>query len=171
MLSMSILSYQGPLSFSTIDWLLSEFKLAAEDHDLSFKTYKRMISIMIEALENVTKYTDQVKCNGESTVPGFCPLCQISRNATNIELITRNPVKKKDVAPLRTRIDNVNKQNKEELKELYMSTITNGEFTPDGGAGLGFIEMAKTTGNKLEYAFETLSRDYSLYTFRVFMSI
>jgi len=171
MLSKSILSYQGPLSFSTIDWLLSEFKLAAEDHDLSFKTYKRMISIMIEALENVTKYTVQVKCNGKSIVPGFCPLCQISRNATNIELITRNPVKKKDVALLRTRIDNVNKQNKEELKELYRSTITNGEFTPDGGAGLGFIEMAKTTGNKLEYAFETLSREYSLYTFRVFMSI
>ena len=86
-------------------------------------------------------------------------------------MITRNPVKKQDVAPLRTRIDNINKQNKEELKELYMSTITNGEFTPNGGAGLGFIEMAKTTGNKLEYAFESLSKEFSLFTFRVSMSI
>ena len=171
MLSKSILSYQGPLSFSTIDWLLSEFKLAAEDHELSFKTYKKMISIMIEALENVTKYTDQRKCNGESSSPGFCPSCQISRNAKHIEIITRNPVKKEDVAPLRTRIDNVNNQNREELKELYRSTITNGEFTPHGGAGLGFIEMAKTTGNKLEYAFETLSKDYSLYTFRASMTL
>jgi hypothetical protein len=51
MLSKSILSYQGPLSFSTIDWLLSEFKVAAQDHDLPFKTYKKMISVMIEALE------------------------------------------------------------------------------------------------------------------------
>jgi hypothetical protein len=171
MLSKSILSYQGPLSFSTIDWLLSEFKLAAEDHDLSFKTYKKMISIMIEALENVTKYTAQIKCNGKSTDSGFCPFCQISRNASYIELITQNPVKNNEVAPLRTRIDHVNKHNQKELKELYMSTITNGEFTPDGGAGLGFIEMAKTTGNKLEYAFENLSGDYSLYTFRVLMSI
>ena len=171
MLSKSILSYQGPFSFSTIDWLLSEFKLVAEDHELSFKTYKRMISIMIEALENVSKYSDNVKCNGKSTSPGFCPSCQINCNDSNIELITRSPVKKKDVAPLRTRIDNVNKHDKEELKELYKTIITDGEFTPDGGAGLGFIELAKTTGNKLEYAFETLSRDYSLYTFRVFMSI
>ena len=171
MLSKSILSYQGPLSFSTIDWLLSEFKLAAEDHELSFKTYKKMISLMIEALENVTKYSNQVECNGKSTSPEFCPSFQISRNAKHIELITRNTVRKKDVDPLRTRIDNVNKQNQEELKELYKTTITNGEFSPHGGAGLGFIEMAKTTGNKLEYAFENLSKDYSLYTFRASMSI
>ena len=171
MLSKSILSYQGPLSFSTIDWLLSEFKLAAEDHDLSFKTYKKMISIMIEALENVSKYADQVKCNGKSTNPEFCPICKINCNATFIELITRNPVKKKEIAPLRTRIDYVNKQSKEELKELYMSTITNGEFTPKGGAGLGFIEIAKTTGSKLECAFEKLSKDYTLFTFRVSMNM
>ena len=171
MLRKSILSYQGPLSFSTIDLLLSEFKLAAEDHELSFRTYKKMISVMIEALENVTKYSDQINCNGKSKTSKFCPQCQISRNTSKIELITQNPVKKQDVGPLRTRIDNVNKQNKEELKELYKEIITNGEFTPNGGAGLGFIEMAKTTGNKLEYAFESLSKEFSLYTFRVSMSI
>jgi len=171
MLSKSILSYQGPLSFSTIDWLLSEFKLAAEDHDLSFKTYKKMISLMIEALENVTKYAIQVNCNGKSTSPEFCPSCQIRRNGKHIELITRNPVRKKDVAPLQIRIDNVNKQSQEELKELYKTTITNGEFSPHGGAGLGFIEMAKTSGNKLEYAFENLSKDFSLYTFRASMTL
>jgi hypothetical protein len=167
MLSKSILSYQGPLSFSTIDRLLSEFKVAAEDHEISFRTYKKMVSLMIEALENVTKYTDHQKCNGEETIPEFCPSCQITCNASRIELVTRNPVKKNEVAPLRSRIDHVNSQNREELKALYMSTMTNGQFTPHGGAGLGFIEMAKTTGNKLEYAFEQLDRDYSLYTLSV----
>ena len=166
MLSKSILSYQGPLSFSTIDWLLSEFKMAAQDHELSFKTYKKMISVMIEALENISKYSDQFQCNGDKK-SGFCPSCQIRQNSSNIELITRNPVKNEDVDPLKEKIDNVNKHNREELRELYKSIITNGEFTPKGGAGLGFIEIAKTTGNKLEYEFKDLSKEYSLYTFRV----
>ena len=170
MLSKSILSYKGPLSFSTIDLLLSEFKIAAQEHDLSFRTYKKMISIMIEALENITKYSDQFPCNGDEK-NGYCPSCYINRNTSTIELITRNPVKNQDVETLRTRIDNVNNHDKEELKELYKSTITNGEFSPKGGAGLGFIEMAKTTGNKLEYSFEDMSKDYSLYTFRVFLSL
>jgi len=170
MLRKSILTYQGPLSFSTIDWLLSEFKMAAQDHDLSFKTYKKMISVMIEALENISKYSDQFKCNGERS-SGFCPSLQISVNDSEIEMKTTNPVKKKDVSPLRNRIDKVNSQDSVALKELYRSIITNGEFSSKGGAGLGFIEMAKTTGSKLEYAFENLTKEYSLYTFRVSMSI
>jgi len=170
MLNKSILSYQGPLSFSTIDWLLSEFKLAANDHDISFKTYKKMISVMIEALENVTKYSDKLLCNGDR-FSAFCPSFQISLNDSIIEMETTNPVKKQDVKSLRIRMDKVNSQDSNALKELYKSTISNGEFSATGGAGLGFIEMAKTTGSKLEYAFENLSKDYSLYTFRVSMHI
>jgi len=170
MLRKSILSYQGPLSFSTIDMLLSEFKLASQEHEISFKAYKKMISVMIEALENITKYSDQFPC-GNDIKDGLCPACYINRDTQFIELITRNPVRKKHVESLRSKIDNVNKQNREELKVLYKTTMINGEFTPKGGAGLGFIEMAKTTGNKLEYTFKELQGDYSLYTFRVVLNL
>ncbi|MFO7671626.1 MAG: SiaB family protein kinase [Bacteroidales bacterium] len=170
MLNKSILSYQGPFSFSTIEMLLSEFKIASQEHKISFKAYKKMISVMIEALENISKYTDQIQCKSDEKT-GFCPTCYINRNNHSIELITSNPVRKKDVASLRSRIDNVNNQNSEELKNLYMSTITNGKFSPKGGAGLGFIEMAKTTGNKLEYTFKELKGEFSLYTFRVVLDL
>lgn len=166
MWSQSILSYQGPLTFSTIDWLLSEFKMAAQDHSVPFRVYKKMISIMIEALENVSRYSELTPFNGEKS-PGFNPSCQINQSKGGIELITRNPVRKGDVALLRRRIDEVNRHNREELKLLYKTTIMNGEFTSQGGAGLGFIEMAKTAGTKLEYQFENLSDDYSLYTLKV----
>ncbi len=169
-MSKAILSYQGPLSFSTIDWLLGEFKLAAQDNEIPFRTYKRMISIMIEALENIYRYSARMPCNGKKK-PGTCPSCRILQNASDIELITTNPVRKEDVDTLRSRIEMVNNLHKEELKELYRSTLTNGEFTSGGGAGLGLIEMARTTGNKLEYRFENLSGDYSLYTFRVHFSM
>ena len=170
MLSKSVLSYQGPLSFSTIDLLLSEFKLAAQAHEIPFKSYKKMIYIMIEALENIAKYSDQFVYDPDIS-SGFCPSCQISKNASSIELITNNPVKKRDVDPLRARIDNVNSRSSAELKKLYRDIISNGKFSASGGAGLGFIEMAKTAGNKLEYTFENLTKDYSLYTFRVIFSI
>lgn len=169
MLSKSILSYRGPLSFSTIDWLLSEFKLAVQEHDISFKTYKKMVSVMIEALENVSKYSDQLLCNDDRP-QNYCPSCQITCNDTLIVIETSNPVKKQEVKALRNRIDMVNSHDSNALKELYKSTISNGQFSPAGGAGLGFIEMAKTTGSKLEYDFDSLSEEYSLYTLKVSMS-
>ncbi len=170
MFSKSILSYQGPLSFSTIDMLLSEFKIASQENEISFKAYKKMISVMIEALENITKYNDQLHCK-LTEKDGFCPTCNINSNTKAIELITSNPVKKSDVEPLRTKIDSVNNQNREELKNLYKSIITNGKFSAQGGAGLGFIEMAKTSGSKLEYTFKELKGEFSLYTFRVVLNL
>lgn len=165
MFNTSILSYRGPLSFSTIDQLLSDFKIAAGEHGISFKSYKRMISVMIEALENISKYSDQFSCTGEDEL--YCPTCTINSNRKRLELITSNPVRMQHIEALRSRIDRVNDRGREELQELYRSTITNGEFSPKGGAGLGFIEMAKTSGNKLEYKFDELSDEYARYTFRV----
>jgi hypothetical protein len=110
MLSKPILSYQGPFSFSTIDLLLSEFKIAAMEQELPFRIYKRMICLMIEALENIAKYSDQIGCNGTGK-NGFCPSCYINCNTKQIELITRNQVKNKDVGPLRQKIDRVNSRN------------------------------------------------------------
>jgi hypothetical protein len=170
MLSHSVLSYHGPLSFSTIDLLLSEFKIASQEHEISFRTYKKMISIMIEALENITRYGAQFSRVGTGQ-NNFHPRCHVNHDQRVIELITSNPVKKEHVASLRERIDKINRQDGEELKELYKSTITNGEFSSRGGAGLGFIEMAKTTGHKLEYTFEELTGDFSLYTFRVYLDM
>ena len=169
MLSKSILSYRGPLSFSTIDWLLSEFKVAVPEHNISFKTYKKMISVMIEALQNVSKYNDQLLC-GNGSPDTFCPSFRISCNETLIVMETKNPVKIQEVDTLRKRIDEVNSHSSRSLNELYESTITNGKFSSKGGAGLGFIEMAKTSGRKLEYDFEYLSNEYSLYTLRVSMN-
>ena len=168
MLSKSVLSYRGPLSFSTIDWLLSEFKVAVQEHDISFRTYKKMISVMIEALENATKYTAQVLCNGEQQ-PEYCPSFKISCNDSLIQMEASNPVTRGEVDPLRSRIDSINSHDSDALKELYKTTIANGEFSSKGGAGLGFIEMAKTSGSKLEYAFKNLSKEYDLYTLRISM--
>jgi hypothetical protein len=143
--------------------------LAVPEHDISFKTYKKMISVLIEALENVSKYSDHLLCNGKRP-QDFCPSCRISCNDSLIQMETSNPVRNHEVNPLRSRIDNVNSHDSQALKELYKSTMIDGKFSSHGGAGLGFIEMAKTAGNKLEYNFKTLSTEYSLYTLRVSMS-
>jgi hypothetical protein len=165
-MSKTILSYQGPLTFSTIDWLLTRFKYVAEEYDITFRLYKKLLSVMIEALENVTKYSDQFDCD-QGSKNESCPTFLLNRNDNCFELITSNPVKNKHVEPLRARIEKVNNKSRDELKELYKSTITNGKFTSKGGAGLGFIEMAKTSGNNLDYIFSKGSKGYSIYTFKV----
>jgi len=165
-LEKTILDHKGILSFSTIDSLLTEFKVASQEYDLQFRTYKRLVTVIIESLENIFKYSDEyIKFleTVEDYVPTFC----INKNSDKIQVITSNPIRNIHVDRLRNKIEVVNNKSKEELKDLYIETITNGKFSAKGGAGLGFIEMAKSSGNDLEYSFERISEDYSLYTFKV----
>lgn len=166
----TIVDYTGDLSFSTIDKLLTEFKVASQQYDLHFKTYKKLVTVMIESLENIYKYSDEYARFIEEMqkyMPSFC----INKNSDKIQLITSNPVRNQHVDLLRNNIDRVNNKSRQELKELYMETITNGKFSAKGGAGLGFIEMVKTSGNNLEYTFDPISEDYSLYTIKVTFTI
>ncbi len=162
----NILNHTGLLNFSSIDTLLAQFKYVSQEHDITFKVYKKIITVMIESLENVWKYMDvyeEFVADKEQYLPTF----SLNMNAESIRLITSNPVRNEDIEVLKKKIEIVNNKNREELKALYVKTITNGKFSNKGGAGLGFIEMAKTSGNNLGYSFEPINDKYSMYTFIV----
>ncbi len=121
---------------------------------------------MIESLENVFKYTDMYEDFVEKE-KNYLPSLDILKNENCYKLKTCNPVRNVDVERLTRKIEQVNNKSRQELKDLYLETITNGKFSSKGGAGLGFIEMAKTSGHNLEYSFEKITDDYSMYTFTV----
>ena len=125
---------------------------------------------MIESLENVCKYTDSYEQFVEQE-QGFLPSFQLSMNTQKIQLTTSNPIRNEHVDVLTEKIELVNNKSREELKKLYVETITNGKFSAKGGAGLGFIEMAKSSGNQLVYSFDRVSDEFSIYTFIVTFTI
>ena len=47
--------------------------------------------------------------------------------------------------------------DKEGLKQLYKHQIKEGRLSNKGGAGLGFIDIAKKTGNKIHFHFRITS--------------
>ena len=69
-----------------------------------------------------------------------------------------------DQQSLENRINTINALSKEELKDLYRIIITNGEFNKLGGAGLGLIELAKTSGQKIRFSFQPLGSSLTYFT-------
>jgi hypothetical protein len=78
-----------------------------------------------------------------------------------------NPILKDDIDGLQQKLDRINNLDKHGLKELYKDTITNGRFSVKGGAGLGFIEMAKLSGERLTYNFEKIDDQFSFFRFAI----
>ncbi|NJM17197.1 MAG: hypothetical protein HC896_19070 [Bacteroidales bacterium] len=74
-----------------------------------------------------------------------------------------NPIRAKDVPVLQGRIDHINNLDQGGLNTLYKNTITNGKFSSKGGAGLGFMEMAKLIDNKIDFFFTPIDANYSFF--------
>ena len=46
---------------------------------------------------------------------------------------------------------------------MYKQIITNGQFSEKGGAGLGLVEMAKITDQKIEYSFSEINGKFDYF--------
>ena len=67
------------------------------------------------------------------------------------------------VEEIKSRIVQVNNLDRRGLKNLYKDTILTTEISEKGGAGLGIINMAIISENKLEARFQEINNDFSSY--------
>ncbi len=157
-----IISYRGVLNFETIGILLSELKFKKITYHIHQAIYKKIITLMIESLENIFKYSENFR-EFVNQNPEHNPSFVLSRSDCCYEIEINNPLKKTDRSSLSSKLDKINTLDYKGIKHEYRKTITNGQFTEKGGAGLGFLEMAKVTRNKLKYNIEKINSEFDCF--------
>lgn len=158
----SVLIYKGKLTFERIGILLNELKNKKGAYDIPQILYKKLLTLMIEVLENILKYSEHFE-DFINDNPDYLPEFELSRSDEGFILKSRNPIRNDESERISDKIKKVNTASGEELKRIYRTTITNGVFTEKGGAGLGFIEMAKITSHDLEFTFLPAVSGYSIF--------
>ena len=78
-----------------------------------------------------------------------------------------NPIRKGNIDRLKKALEHINGLDKDGLKELYKEIIKNTTISEKGGAGLGFVDMARKSGDKIEYSFPELNSEYSFFCLKV----
>ena len=110
-------------------------------------TIKKVFAVFIEALQNV--YNHGSPADDVERLGG----CIILQGETEIFLHFMNLVDITIIPKMKTFLDRLNSMNKEETKELYMETLSNGVLSEKGGAGLGYMTMRLKSLNPIEYQF------------------
>ena len=82
-------------------------------------------------------------------------------------IITGNYIKVENVEMLKKRLDEINLLSKDELKDYYKAVLNNGEMSAKGGGGLGMIDIARKTGQKLNYSFMPVDDVYSFFSLNI----
>lgn len=117
---------------------------------------KKVYHTMVETLQNMNKHSDEISDSANIGKGLFF----IGKKDETYYIITSNRITDTKMNMMRKAIDQVNSMNKEELKELYKKQLKEGTISDKGGAGLGLIDIARKTGEKIEYQFLPLDNDW-----------
>ena len=129
-----------------------------ENYGVSKSATKKIFNIVIETLQNICLHGE--KDNNGYQMTYFV----IGNHANEFTIYSGNIVTNKSVETLNKRINAIKSLNETDLKKMYMDVLSNGELSAKGGAGLGFLTIALKSGNNLDFDFEMLNKDYSLFS-------
>lgn len=138
---------------------LAENNMERLSEDTSVK--KKVFHVMVECLQNLTKHSEDVSAS--DTPYAGNGVFIVGKLDGVYHVITGNPIPKANIADLKAMLDRINSLDKESLKELYKQQIKGGELSEKGGAGLGLIDIARKTGEKLDYHFEELDEERAFF--------
>jgi len=141
-----ILVYEGEFTQEITKSVLAmaERNMDSSGEESSIK--RKVFNVMVECLQNIVKHADAVENNNSA-------IFMIGKQEDEYIILSGNPIKNDHVDLLREKLDQINNLDKDGLKNLYKDIIKNTEISDKGGAGLGFVDMARKSGRKLEYDF------------------
>ncbi|MGE4287960.1 MAG: SiaB family protein kinase [Salinivirgaceae bacterium] len=151
--------YRGVFSQNITDGILTLTESNLDKSGEDSKIKKRVFTIMVEGLQNITRHQEMEESSDVKETGIF--LIQDVDNRYYIT--TGNPILKRNIPNLTEQLNKINSLDNEELKNYYKRVLNDNIISDKGGAGLGLIEMARKSGNKLVYDFVDLNENYSYF--------
>jgi len=149
--------YSGNFSDEITNKLIELSEYNINNIDALSKMKKKASFLMAECFQNIVRHGEKYK---EVPSDGFF----LTKNWGGVYYITSgNLIEKQKIKNLKNQLEKVNSLSKEELKILYREVLENSEISEKGGAGLGLIEMARKSGQKLDYLFENKNDNFSYF--------
>ncbi|RMG81601.1 MAG: hypothetical protein D6707_04545 [Bacteroidetes bacterium] len=162
-----LLSFKGDITSELLTSVLQIMESKMEDLDEPPKIRKKVYNVLVECLQNLYHHMDEVPAVNDTVKRSA--IFMIGKDITNggYTIMTGNYIYKENVPGLKERIDKVNSLSKEELKEYYKQVLNNGIISDKGGGGLGMIDIARKSGEKLDYNFLSVDEKTSFFTLKI----
>jgi len=164
-----LLMYKGVITFDLVTSVIETLDRKVSNIETDKKVQKMFYSAAVECIHNLYHHMEEVKGRFTeiSEHDAKSGLITVIAKERYYNILTGNFIPTKNTYDLKEKIDEVNAMDKMGLRTLYKDTLSNGEFSEKGTAGLGLIQLARKTGEKLNYKFDKVNSEYSYFTFQI----
>ncbi|MFC2090665.1 SiaB family protein kinase [Bacteroidota bacterium] len=155
------LAYSGNFSDSMTEKIIELSESYLESHEKLSKLKKRTSFLVAESFQNVVRHS--IKLTEDADEDGLNETFLLRFYDNKCFIASENLIENKYISVVESQLEQIRNLDTAKLKELYKAILSEGSFSEKGGAGLGLVEMARKTGNKLMHAFEPKSHGKSLF--------
>lgn len=160
-----VLIYEGDFTQQTTKSILTMAERNLESSGEESTIKKRIFNVMVEALQNIVKHSDETETQAKGR--HHAAIFLIGNEESRYSIMSGNPIRKEHVEGLKNSLEKINGLDKDGLKELYKDIMKNATLSEKGGAGLGFVDMARKSGEKLEWSFVDVDNEFSFFCLKV----
>jgi hypothetical protein len=158
-----ILFYKGNVDSDVINNVLDTVEEKMVEVKEQSKLRKKVYNVLVESLQNLYHHVDRVPEDFEDQTAERYGLLVVEKVEGGYRIITGNFVHAENIEKLEEKIKRINRSSHEEIKELYKFILNHQRISAKGGGGLGLVDIARKTGNKLEYEFRKYNDKYSFF--------
>jgi hypothetical protein len=165
-----LLSYKGSITSDVINQFLEnvEHKLVEANED--GKIRKKIYNVLVESLQNLYHHVEELPNDFPGTSENKFGIIIITRIPMGYLISTGNFINSSRIKPLKDKIDKINSLSQDELKDMYKFILNHQKLTAKGGGGLGLVDIARKTGNKIDYTFHSFNSDYYFFNLDIQVS-
>ena len=166
-----MLSFKGDITSELLTSILQIMESKLENLQEEPKVKKKVYNVLVECLQNLYHHMDEVSYKTESNeIASRSAIFMIGKIENEYSIITGNYILSANVEALKSKLDRINLMSKDELKEYYKEILNNDTFSEKGGGGLGMIDIARKSGQKLNYNFTVADDKYSFFSLNIKIS-
>lgn len=157
------MTWSGHITSGIGDDVLSITEARLSDEDVDSGIRRKVFNIMVEILENVSKYNP-----GREAEDNYgLPLAIVRLEDGKFVLTTGNLISGSRKGELKKKIDDVNSFSQNDLKTLFYAALSAQSIETDSTGNMGLISMARKSGGRLEYRFNRVNEEYSYFMLTV----
>lgn len=162
-----LLLFKGNITSDLVSSILAMTESKLDTLEEAPKIKKKVFNVLVECLQNVYHHREN---NQSMSEEDNSAILMLGKKNDDYFIVTGNVLEANKVEGLDNRLKKLNVLSKEELKLAYKDVLANKGFSEKGGAGLGFIDILRKSGQKLEYLFQDIDTDKSFFSLKVKIS-
>lgn len=162
-----LLAYKGSITSDLINDILEAVEKKLEEANAEGRLRKKIYNVLVESLQNLFHHIETVHEGIDLALDPKFAVLFIEREGEFYKVTTGNFVNTKRIKFLKEKIDKINSLTKDELKDMYKFILNHQKLSAKGGGGLGLVDIARKSGNKLEYEFYTYNENYSFFSLTI----